>query len=124
MKRIIILLMLFLLSVQYGICSLVNNDINIFNLKSGSMYLLDIDSSVKNINVSNKDIVNLTPITSVGNEKKQLFIETNKDGVCDVILTTNIAAYQIRFISGPKFQDNKVGLTEIDLPIEYERASK
>ena len=124
MKRIIILLMLFLLSVQYGICALVNNDINIFNLKSGSMYLLDIDSSVKNINVSNKDIVNLTPITSVGNEKKQLFIETNKDGVCDVILTTNIAAYQIRFISGPKFQDNKVGLTEIDLPIEYERASK
>ena len=124
MKRIMILLTLFLLFVQYGNCSLVNNDINIFNLKSDSMYILDIDSPVKNINISNKDIVNLTPIASVDNEKKQLFIETNKDGICDVILTTDLEAYQIRFISGPKFQDNKVGLTEIDLPIEYERASK
>ena len=53
-----------------------------------------------------------------------MFIETNKDGVCDVVLTTDLDAYQIRFISGPKFQDNKVGLTEIDLPVKYESASK
>ncbi len=123
MKKIVLLLLI-IISSQIGECALVNNDINIFNLKSDSMYILDIDSSVKNINISNKDIVNLTPITSVDNEKKQLFIETNKDGVCDVVLTTDLDAYQIRFISGPKFQDNKVGLTEIDLPIKYERASK
>ena len=124
MKRMILLLLVILLTSQSGICALVKNDINIFNLKTDSMYIMDVDSSVKNINISNKDIVNLTPITSVDNEKKQLFVETNKDGVCDVVLTTDLEAYQIRFISGPKFQDNKVGLTEIDLPVKYERTSK
>ena len=79
MKKIVLLLLI-ILSSQVGECTLVNNDINIFNLKSDSMYILDIDSPVKNINISNKDIVNLTPITSVDNEKKQLFVETNKDG--------------------------------------------
>lgn len=120
MKRMILFLLIILLTSQSGICALVKNDINIFNLKSDSMYILDIDSSVKNINISNKDIVNLTPITSINNSNKQLFVETNKDGVCDVIITTDGNAYQIRFISGPIFQEEKIGLTQIDIPSKYE----
>lgn len=124
MKKIILLLLVLFMTSQTGNCALVKNDINLFNIKTKNMYLLDVDSTVKNINISNKNIVNVIPITSLYNDKKQLFIEANDNGICDVILTTDLNAYQIRFISGPNFQDNKVGLTEIDLPVKYESASK
>lgn len=120
MRKIYLLLLIIFVTSQAGYCSLVKNDINLFNLKTKNMYLLDVGSAVKNINISNKNIVNITPITSINNDKKQLFVEANNTGICDVILTTDINIYQIRFISGPKFQDNKVGLTEIDIPIKYE----
>lgn len=124
MKKIYILLLMLIITAQTGFCALLNKEVNIFNLKSNSMYILDVDSSVKNINISDKSIVNITPITSVLNDKKQLFVEANNDGVCDVILTTDTNAYQIRFISGPKFQDDKVGLTEIDIPQKYNYGTK
>ena len=90
------------------------------------MYVLNLDSSVKSISVSNKEIVNVSTITSLENEKKQLFVEANDDGVCDVVVTTNAGIYQIRFISGPIFQDDKKELTEIDIPTKatFEDESK
>ena len=124
MKRMILLLLVILLTSQSGICALVKNNINVFNLKSDSMYILDIDSPVQNIDISDKNIVNITLITSIYNSKKHLFIEANNNGVCDVILTTEGNAYQLRFISGPQFQDNKIGLTQIDIPTKYESEYK
>lgn len=124
MKKISLLLLMLLITAQIGNCSLLNKEINIFNLKSDSMYILDVDSSVKNINISNKNIVNIIPITSILNDKKQLFVEAKKDGVCDVVLTTDTDVYQIRFIAGPNFQDDKVGLTEVDIPSKYNYGTK
>ena len=124
MRKIILLLLFLFMATQTGNCALVKNDINLFNLKTKNMYLLNIDSRVKNINISNKDIVNITPITSIYNNRKQLFVEANNNGICDVILTTDSDTYQIRFISGPKFQDNKEELTQIDLPSKYESENK
>lgn len=120
MKKIVLFLLIFLLTSLNGNCSLLNHEINILNLKENNMYVLDLDSSVKNIHISNKNIVNVMPITSILNDKKQLFIEANTSGVCDVVLTTDIDSYQLRFISGPEFQDNRKDLTLIDIPTDIE----
>jgi len=117
MKKIIVLFAIFLLMQQTGYCTLMNQEINVFNLKENNMYILNVDSSVKNINISDKNVVNLTPVTSISNDKKQIFIEANKSGVCDVVLTTDSDAYQIRFVSGPVFQDNISELIQIDVPL-------
>ncbi len=116
MKKIIVLFTIFLLMQQTGYCTLMNQEINVFNLKENNMYILNVDSSVKNINISDRNVVNLTPVTSISNDKKQIFIEANKSGVCDVVLTTDSDAYQIRFVSGPVFQDNISELVQIDVP--------
>ena len=118
MRKLTITLLTLILFSQAGYCDLSKNDINIFNLKTQSMYILDLDSSVKNINISNRDIVDINSVTSLTNDKKQLFIEANKTGVCDAVITTDSNTYQIRFISGPTFQDKRKELTQIDIPTQ------
>ncbi|MCD7780128.1 MAG: hypothetical protein LUH05_05595 [Candidatus Gastranaerophilales bacterium] len=116
MKKIIIFMSIFFITSQSGNCALSQQDINVFNIKENDAYLLLLDSSVKNINISNKDIVNINPVTSIENDKKQLFIEVNKTGVCDVLLTSDNAEYRLRFISGSFFRDEKTDLIRVDIP--------
>ncbi len=120
MKKLIISAMIFMLASTTGYCALLDKEVNILNLKENNMYVLDLDASVKNIQVSNKNIINIMPITSISNEKNQLFIETNQSGVCDVVLTTDLKSYQLRLISGPNFQDTRNDLTLIDIPSDIE----
>lgn len=120
MRKLVLVLFAFMLTFQIGNCSLLDREVNILNLKENNMYVLDLDVSVKNIQVSNRNIINVMPITSIANEKNQLFIEANKSGVCDVILTTDSNSYQLRLISGPNFQDNRNDLTLIDIPKNIE----
>lgn len=119
MKKIAVLSAIFLMAAQSGQCALLNKEINVFNLKENNMYILDVDSPVKKINVSDKNIVNVTPVTSLSNEKRQVFIEADKSGVCDVVLTTDMDTYQIRFVSGPVFQYNGNELIQLDIPSGY-----
>ncbi len=120
MKKLILALFILMIIPQMGYCALLDREVNILNLKENNMYVLDLDVSVKNIQVSNKNIVNVMPITSISNEKNQLFIEANQSGVCDVILTTDLKSYQLRLISGPNFQDTRNDLTLIDIPSDIE----
>lgn len=116
MKKLILILSFLILNINAGFCSPISNEINIYNLKEKNIYLLDLDSSVKEINISDESLLNITPVTSITNDRKQLFIEAEKDGVCDVQITTESKEYRLRFITGPVFQDNKDNLTQIDLP--------
>ena len=119
MRKITILFIMFLFAAQIGQCALLNKEVNIFNVKENNMYILDLDSSVKNLNISDKDIVNLTPVTLISGEKRQIFVETGKMGVCDVVLTTDSDIYQIRFISGPIFESTHSELIQVDMPMRY-----
>ncbi len=116
MKKIIFLLLIFALYNCQSNASTLSNEINIYNLKSKNMYMLDLDTSAEKIKISDKSILNIFPITTIENDKKQLFIEAENDGVCDVIITSNNKDYKLRFITGPFFQDNKDNLTLIDIP--------
>ncbi len=124
MKKTAAFLFMFFMVSQTGNCALTNQDINIYNLKQKNMYMLNMDTAVRNIDVSDKNIINVIPVTSIDNNKKQLFIEANETGVCDVILTTDYDTYKIRFISGSLFQDNKSELIQIDMPMKYENGIK
>lgn len=116
MKKIILLLLIFILYSSQSFAAALSNEITVYNLKSKNMYLLDLETSAEKIEISDKNILNIFPITTITNEKKQLFIETEKNGVCDVIITSNNENYKLRFITGPFFQDNKENLTLIDIP--------
>ncbi len=120
MKKTIICIFTFFIISQIGYCSsLTNKEINIFNLKENTMYILETGLYVRNIDVSDKEIAEIMPITTISNDKNQLFIEANKPGVCDVVLTTDAGIYRIRFITGPVFQDNKSNLIQLDIPSDY-----
>ena len=56
--------------------------------------------------------------------KEQLFIDAKENGVCDVIINTEKEEYKIRFVTGPAFQENKESLTEIDIPVAYNKETK
>ncbi len=116
MKKIIFIFLIFVSYNCQCFASTLSNEINIYNLKSKNMYLLDLETSAEKIEISDKNILNIFPITTIDNNKKQLFIETEKDGVCDVIITSNNQNHKLRFITGPYFQDNKENLTPIDIP--------
>lgn len=112
MKKIIILFILYFMTFQISSAEIINT----YNLKTKNMYLLEMDSPVSGFNISDKDIINITPITSINSNRQQLFIETNKKGICDVIIKTDNNTHNIRFISGPIFQDNSDRIVQIDEP--------
>ena len=117
MKKIALVFVLFATFANVGFCSLKSDEINIYNLKKSNMYLLDLDTRVQEIIVSDKNIVDVYPVTSAESENKQLFVEANANGVCDVNIKTAKKDYMVRFIAGSVFEDTKKNLTKIDLPI-------
>ncbi len=118
MKKIALVFILFVTLANIGFCSLKSDEINIYNLKKSNMYLFDLDSRVQEIIVSDKNIVDVYPVSSVESENKQLFVEANANGICDVNIKTAKKNYKVRFISGSVFEDEKKNLTKIDLPAE------
>ncbi len=124
MKKLIAALLFLLISAQTGFCSILTDVINIFNLKKDNMYIIDFGDKITGFDISDKKILDIMPVTSLINDKEQLFIDAKENGVCDVIINTETKEYKIRFITGPVFQDNKEILTEIDLPVSHNKENK
>ena len=116
-KKITLVLVLFIAIANVGFCSLKADEINVYNLKKSSMYLLDMDAKVQEIIVSDKEIVDVYPLTTIEGNNKQLFIEANAHGICDVNIKTAKKDYKVRFITGSVFEDAKKNLTKIDIPV-------
>lgn len=124
MKKLITAILIIISAAQAGLCSLQTDEINIFNLKKNNMYIINFGTKINNISISDKKILDITPVTSLINDKEQLFIDAKENGVCDVIINTEKEEYRIRFITGPAFQENKESLTEIDIPVAYNKETK
>ena len=116
MNKLLLSLLIILISAQQGFCALSNTDINIMNLKEKSMYLLDLKEKAIKIDVSDKKLLEVMPLTSINNDGKLLFINSNSSGVCDVLITTIKDEYKIRFISGKVFEDISENLIKVDIP--------
>lgn len=116
MNKFLLSLLIILISAQQGFCALSNTDINIMNLKEKSMYLLDLKEKAIKIDVSDKKLLEVMPLTSINNDGKLLFINSNSSGVCDVLITTIKDEYKIRFISGKVFEDISENLIKVDIP--------
>jgi Flp pilus assembly secretin CpaC len=114
-KLVFGLVMLFAFS-NAGFAALSTEKINVLNLQKSNIYLLDIDSRVKNIEISDKNIVDVYPVTTVKGDAKHLFVEANENGVCDVKIDTKKKSYKVRFVTGSVFEDKHESLTKIDLP--------
>ncbi len=97
-------------------CLAQQDNITVYNLKEKNMYLLNMNSKVEKIEISNKKILNIIPITTINNDKRQLFIDAVENGVCDVNIVTADENHKIRFITGSLFQDTEDNLIQIDLP--------
>ena len=78
--------------------------------------MLEFPSKVCEFNVVNEKSINITPMTSLSNDKKMVVIEAQKSGVSDVSIRTEDSLYQLRFVVGPEFQDASKDLLMIDLP--------
>ena len=115
-KKIIITLLFSCFFASVGFCDLSEEQINLYNLKKDGMYLFNLESNVEKIDVSDSKIVNVTPIVSVESNGRQLFVEANDTGVCDVLIKTQDKEYKLRFIAGNVFEDEKDDLTIVDLP--------
>ena len=116
MKKIIISFLLFLLSINSGFCALKSKEINILNLKENNMYILSLKSRALNINKNQNKSIDIYPINSVGNDGKEIFIETNACGVYDIDLKTEKNDYKLRIIVGSTFEETNEDITLIDLP--------
>ena len=116
-KKIALVLVLFITIANVGFCAFKTDEIDIYNLKKSNMYLLDMDSKVQEIIVSDKDIVDVYPIATIEGNNNQLFVEANANGVCDVNIKTAKKDYKVRFITGSVFEDAKKNLTKIDIPV-------
>lgn len=116
MKKIFLLLLAITTTIQAGYCELSSNDVNLFNLKEKNVYMLSLPEKVQEFNIVNEKSINITPITSLTDDKKNLIVEAKKDGVSDVSIRTENSLYQIRFIIGPEFQIESSDLIMIDLP--------
>ncbi len=112
---------MFLFSVQCGCCALSKENINLYNLQKDNMYIINLESKAINVDVSDSEIIKILPVTSIYEDKKQLFIEALENGVCDVIVTTSDSNYKIRFVTGPVFQDNSNDILPLDIPSGIKR---
>lgn len=117
MKKIIISILLFLLSINSGFCALKSNEINVLNLKENNMYILGLNYKALNINKNQNEFINIYPITSIENDGKQIFIEAKSSGVYDVDVKTEKDDYKLRIIVGSTFEEINEDITLIDLPI-------
>lgn len=116
MKKFFLLLLAITTTIQAGYCELSSNNVNLFNLKEKNVYMLSLPEKVQEFNIVNEKSINITPITSLTDDKKNLIVEAKKDGVSDVSIRTENSLYQIRFIIGPEFQIESNDLIMIDLP--------
>lgn len=116
MKRFFLLLLAIPFIVQSANAELSDNSVNLFNLKEKSVYMLSFPARVCEFNIVNEKSVNITPMTSLSNDKKMVVVEAQQSGVSDVSVRTEDTLYQFRFVVGPKFQDESKDLIMIDLP--------
>lgn len=121
MKKLILTLLLVFVSANVGMCDLSTDKVNVYNLKKSNMYLLDLSAKAEKIDVSDTRILNVTPVTSLEADGRQLFIEANATGVCDVIIKTQKEEYKVRFVTGNIFEEENNGLTLVDLPVVYSK---
>lgn len=116
MKKFFLLLLAMFMTIQTGKCELSCDDVNLFNIKEKSIYMLTLPEKLQEFNIVNEKSVDITPMTSIVNDKKILIVEAKKDGVSDVSIRTENALYQMRFVVGPEFQVESNDLVMIDLP--------
>lgn len=121
MKKLILALLFVFMTANVGKCNLSPDKINVYNLKKSNMYLLDLSSKAEKIDVSDTTILNVTPVTSLEADGKQLFIEANGTGVCDVRIKTQKEEYKVRFVTGNVFEEENNGLVLVDLPIVFSK---
>ena len=121
MKKLVLALLLVFMTANVGMCDLSADKINVYNLKKSNMYLLDLSSKAEKIDVSDTKILNVTPVTSLEADGKQLFIEANGTGVCDVKIKTQKDEYKVRFVTGNVFEEEDNGLVLVDLPIVFSK---
>ena len=119
MKKIIIILLLFLFAGNVCQAALKSNEINILNLKVKNMYILSLNSKALNIINDKKSLLDIYPITSIENDGKEIFIDAKNAGVYDVDIQTEKDDYKLRIIIGSTFEDDIDDLTLIDLPIKF-----
>lgn len=116
MRKLLLALFIVFFFANSGFCALIPNKINIVNLKENGMYLLDLNTKVKNISIGDKTIMDVSAINSLTDDMQQLFIQTNKTGVCDVLIGTEKEEYKIRFVLGQIFEDIADYIIPIDMP--------
>ena len=116
MKRLLLLFLTIPFIMQSANAELSDSSVNLFNLKEKSVYMLEFPSKVCEFNVVNEKSINITPMTSLSNDKKMVVIEAQKSGVSDVSIRTEDSLYQLRFVVGPEFQDASKDLLMRDLP--------
>ena len=116
MKKFFLLLLTIPFLVQPVNAELSDSSVNLFNLKEKSVYMLEFPSKVCEFNIVNEKSVNITPMTSLSNDKKMMIVEAQSSGVSDVSIRTEDTLYQFRFVVGPEFQDESKDLIMIDLP--------
>lgn len=121
MNKLALFCLLFSFSMSTAFASLETNKINTFNLKESSKYIFDLDAKAEDISVSDKNILSILPMTSLLDDRKQLFIDVFKSGVCDVVIKTAENIYNVRFISGKYFEESDEILTKLDLPTVFEK---
>ncbi len=116
MRKLLLALFITFFFANSGFCALIPNKVNIVNLKENGMYLLDLNTKVKNISIGDKAIMDVSAINSLTDDMQQLFIQTNKTGVCDVLINTEKEDYKIRFVLGQIFEDIADYIIPIDMP--------
>lgn len=121
MKKLILALLFVFMSSNIGMCSLLVDKVNVYNLKKSNMYLLNLGSKAEKIDVSDTKVLNIMPVTSLENDGEQLFIEAKTTGVCDVKIKTKNQEYRVRFVTGNVFEDEDNGLILVDLPVIYSK---
>lgn len=121
MKKLILALLFVFMSSNIGMCSLLVDKVNVYNLKKSNMYLLNLGSKAEKIDVSDTKVLNIMPVTSLENDGEQLFIEAKTTGVCDVKIKTKNQEYRVRFVTGNVFEDENNGLILVDLPVVYSK---
>ncbi len=118
MKNLLIMLLIMFFSIQAGYCGLDKDGINIYNLKKNNSYILTLETRAEKIDISDKRLLSIMPVSSIYNDGKQLFIEAVDNGVCDVNIKTAENNYKVRFVTGTDFQDNKNDIYAVDIPFE------
>lgn len=116
MKKVFLLLLTIPFMIQSASAELSDSSVNLFNLKEKNVYMLSFPTKVCEFNIANEKTITITPMTSLSNDKKMVVIEAQKSGVSDVSIRTEDTLYQLRFVVGPKFQDESKDLIMIDLP--------